>query len=503
MTKFKDMKLSKDLLSAIDRLGFEEATEIQEKSIPNIIEGKGVIGESATGSGKTLAFGCGVFEKTRHKSGLQSLILTPTRELAEQVKDSIKNLTKGKNLTIITIYGGVAINPQIRNLPHADVVVATPGRLLDHMERRTINLSKVKLLILDEADRMLDMGFIRDVESIVRECPKNRQTLFFSATISPEIERLADRYVKDPVKIAAANQVDPKKLKQVYYNVPKHMKLSLLAQLLEEEKSKLVLIFCNTRRNTDFVTKHLRKNGIEATAIHGGLSQYKRSSTLKSFNENKMAALVCTDVAARGLDIGNVSHVYNYDLPDDPTNYIHRIGRTARAGKEGKVINLIANHDHPNFSQVLKNYRAVRIEKLDTPKITKVIVVKSEPRNNRSSRRSPLQGRWNNNNSRSGGRSFGGSRSGGRGFGTSGDKWERRPSRGSSGPRSPSRGSGPRGPPRTKRFGKDAGSISHKTPRKSESDSNPRTEKPKSRYAGKKVNKHPKKRVIKRSKRKD
>jgi ATP-dependent RNA helicase DeaD len=485
MTEFKDMKLSEDLLIAITRLGFSEATEIQEKAIPAIISGKGVIGESATGSGKTLAFGCGVFEKTKHKSGIQSLILTPTRELAEQVKDAINNLTKEKNLNILTVYGGVSINPQIRNLPHADVVVATPGRLLDHMERNTINLSKVKLLILDEADRMLDMGFIRDVEHIIKKIPNNRQTLFFSATISPEIERLADRYVKNPIKIAAANQVDPKKLKQVYYNVQKHLKLSLLAQLLEEEKSMLVLIFCNTRRNTDFVTKHLKKNGIDATAIHGGLSQYKRTSTLRSFNQNKMAALVCTDVAARGLDIGNVSHVYNYDLPGDPTNYVHRIGRTARAGKEGKVINLIANHDHPNFSQILKSYRAIRIEKLETPKIAKTIVVELEPRNNRSSRRAPMQGRWEG---RSGSR-------GSSGF-----------SRSSRGPRGSSRGPSR---PSSQGFGTSGNRWGNKDERPKRSfesriskDEKPR-EKPVSRYKGKVINKHPKKRILKRSKRKD
>ncbi|RMF54534.1 DEAD/DEAH box helicase [Candidatus Woesearchaeota archaeon] len=356
MNLFEKYDLSNELVSSIKSLGFSKPTQIQHLSIPHIISGKDVIGESATGSGKTLAFGCGVVEEVIPKKGLQALILTPTRELAEQVKNSLKELSGQKHLRIIAIYGGVSINPQINELSYADVVVGTPGRLLDHLERSTINLSKVKLLVLDEADRMLDMGFIDDVEKIIRKCPAKRQTLFFSATLSPRIRDLAGKYMRNPVKVQARRMVDPHKLKQIYYNVPKSMKLSMLAHLLKHEKSGLVMVFCNTRKTTDFVVKTLKANRMNAVAIHGGYSQNKRSNTMHLFNDGKVGVLVCTDVASRGLDIENVSHVYNYEIPKDPKDYVHRIGRTARAGEKGKVINIICEHDHDNFRRVLSEY---------------------------------------------------------------------------------------------------------------------------------------------------
>ena len=331
--KFTELGLTKELEDTIARLGFEMPTEIQEKTIPSVVKGFDIIGESATGSGKTLAFGCGIIERVMPKQGLQALILTPTRELAEQVKDAIKRFSYNKKLKIITVYGGVSINPQIHDLRIAEVVIATPGRLLDHMQRGTINLSKVNLLVLDEADRMLDMGFIDDVENIIKQCPRERQTLFFSATISPRIKELANRYMKQPIKVMARNQVDPSKLKQVYYDIHKSMKMSLLVHLLKKDTTGLVMVFCNTRKNTDFVVKNLKANKINAIAIHGGLSQNKRTRTINMFDNAKVSVLVCTDVAARGLDIENVSHVYNYDIPRDSNDYVHRIGRTARAGE--------------------------------------------------------------------------------------------------------------------------------------------------------------------------
>jgi len=315
MKKFEELGLSPMILRSIEKQKITEPTEIQVKSIPHILAGKDVVGESATGSGKTLAFGCGIAKTVKAKEGIQALVLTPTRELAEQVKEALKRLCQ--SLKIMAIYGGVSINPQIQYLPSADVVVATPGRLLDHLERRTINLSKLKLLVLDEADRMLDMGFIDDVEKIMRACPKNLQTLFFSATISTEIKDLADTYMKTPEIVSVTKHVDPSKLKQVYYDVQKNIKLSLLVHLLKEEKSKLTMVFCNTRRTTDFVAKNLRKNDVNAIAIHGGLTQNKRTRTMELFNGNKAGVLVCTDVAARGLHIDNVSHIYNYEIPKD------------------------------------------------------------------------------------------------------------------------------------------------------------------------------------------
>ena len=385
MNLFENFGLNSELQTAINKLGFEEPTQIQQESIPSIIQGKDVIGESATGSGKTLAFGCGIIEHVVPKQGLQALVLTPTRELAEQVKESIKELSSQKNLKIMSIYGGVAINPQIQGLTKANVVVATPGRLLDHLERRTIDTSKVKILVMDEADRMFDMGFIDDVEKIIQTCPKERQTLFFSATISYGVNDLAKRHMKDPVKVSAEKQVDPSKLKQVYYNVSKNIKLSLLLHLFKQETTGLAMVFCNTRRTTDFVVKNLKANKFDAIALHGGLSQNKRTNTINSFNKGKAGVLVCTDVAARGLHIENVSHVYNYEIPGDPTDYVHRIGRTARAGEEGKVVNLLCDFDHDSFSRIYHEYRSFNIENLQKPKVERIIAIKTEDNNRRRS----------------------------------------------------------------------------------------------------------------------
>jgi ATP-dependent RNA helicase DeaD len=370
MERFRKLNLSKPFLETIKGLCFEIPSEIQEKTIPLTLEGKDVIAGSATGSGKTLAFGACIIEKLHIGGGLQSLILTPTRELAEQVSEALQSFSRHKNLKIISVYGGVGIEPQIKNLRDADVVVGTPGRILDHLERFTINLSKIKILVLDEADRMLDMGFLEDVEKIIEKCNRNRQTLLFSATISPEIALIAKKYMRDAVEVSAESQVDPSKLTQVYYDVDSGIKFSALVHLLKEEKSNLVLVFCNTRHNADFVTRNLRNNEIDAKVIHGGLSQNKRSDVLDQFHEGKVLVLVCTDVAARGLDIKGVSHVYNYDIPKTSKDYIHRIGRTARAGKEGKAISILSQRDYENFQNVLKD-DAIKLERLELPYVEK------------------------------------------------------------------------------------------------------------------------------------
>jgi ATP-dependent RNA helicase DeaD len=318
------------------------------------------------------------------------LVLTPTRELAQQVTDSLKELSSQKPLKIHAIYGGVSIGPQIKDLQRADVVVATPGRMLDHMERRTIDTSRIKVLVLDEADRMLDMGFIDDVERILRACPGNRQTMFFSATISGRIRDLSERYMTNPIDVSARQHVDPSKLKQTFYEVSKNMKLSLLSHLLEHENTDLAMVFCNTRRTTDFVVKNLKANKIKAIAIHGGLTQNKRTKSIKRFNSGGAAVLVCTDVAARGLHIDDVSHVYNYEIPKDPNDYVHRIGRTARAGEEGKVINLLSEYDHDNFRKIEREYRTFNIQKLKTPYVKKVTVLKPEARRKSPSKKKPF-----------------------------------------------------------------------------------------------------------------
>ncbi len=388
---FEKFNLSESLFENIRNVGIEKPTQIQEKSIPFIMNGEDVIGESETGSGKTLAFGCGIIEKVQPGDGLQALVLTPTRELAEQVRKSIKEFSNGKNLRVVSVYGGVSISNQIHELTRAEVVVATPGRLLDHLQRRTIDISKVKMLVLDEADRMLDMGFVDDVERIIRNCPKERQTLFFSATIDSRIKSLADKYMNRPKIVLAGKQVDPSKLKQIYYDIQKNIKLSLLVHLLKQEKSGLAMVFCNTRMNTDFVVKNLKANKIDAIAIHGGFSQNKRTKSLDFFNRAKFGVLVCTDVAARGLHVDNVSHIYNYEIPGDSKDYVHRIGRTARAGEEGKVINLLCEFDYDNFRRIQREYPEFRVDRVEKPYIERVIAIRTQD----SRKRKPFRSRKN------------------------------------------------------------------------------------------------------------
>lgn len=371
---FKNLGICEPILRVIEEYDFSEATYIQEKSIPPILEGKDIIGQSATGSGKTLAFGCGIIQNLKAGSGIGAIVLTPTRELAEQVCSALKDFSKYQRLKFVPIYGGVSINPQMNDLRRADVVVATPGRLLDHIDRRTIDLSRVKILVLDEADRMVDMGFIDDVNKIIRQCPKTRQTLLFSATLSPDIEKIKNKYMNNPISITAKTHVDPSKLKQIYYDVRSSAKFSLLIHLLHSENSGLVLIFCNTRNQVDFITKNINYNKLDAIAIHGGFTQTKRSASLQKLKSNKASILVCTDVAARGLDIPGVSHIYNYDMPADGKEYIHRIGRTARAGKEGKVINLVSPRDHENFSNVFRINSTLNIESVDLPQVQKALM---------------------------------------------------------------------------------------------------------------------------------
>jgi ATP-dependent RNA helicase DeaD len=354
MEQFRKLGLSNEVLNVLKEAGFKTPSEIQEKTIPLALAGKDIIGGSATGSGKTLAFASAIIENIVPGQHIQSLILTPTRELAEQVAASIRHFSKNKPLTISSVYGGVDIQRQIRELHRTDVVVGTPGRILDHIQRRTINLSHVKILVLDEVDRMFDMGFSRDVEKILEYCPKERQTMMFSATISSDIDYLAKKHTKDPIQVSAESYVDPSKLKQVYYDVPTEKKFSLFVHLLKTTPG-LTMVFCRTRRNVDFVVNNLNRVGINAQAIHGGLTQNNRTRALNEFQRKDTNILVCTDVAARGLDIKGVIYVYNYNMPEVSNDYIHRIGRTARAGKDGKVINLLSSEDYLLFRKVMED----------------------------------------------------------------------------------------------------------------------------------------------------
>ena len=404
MEKFKKLGISEGILSAIASLGFTEPSEIQEKAIPLVLQGRDVIGGSATGSGKTLVFGAGIVDKVRRGFGIQALVMTPTRELAEQVAKNIRFFSKSSGLRVKEIYGGVGMGPQISDLRYTDVVVGTPGRILDHLQRRTINLSRVKILVLDEADRMLDMGFIRDVESIIAHCPKERQTLLFSATISKEIAHIANRHMKNPVQVSVKNLVDPSQLYQAYYEPLTEEKFSLLAHLLRLEKNGVAMVFCNTRRNVDRLTKALHEQKIYALAVHGGLSQNQRSNTLQAFHEREALILVCTDVAARGLDIPNVSHIYNFDIPSTPTEYIHRIGRTARAGKNGIAISFVCPGDRSEFKQILRESKCT-IERLNTPKLSHIIPIDFKSNDDRKMNRNQggggrFGGRHNDNGRR-------------------------------------------------------------------------------------------------------
>ncbi len=350
--KFEEMKIDPKLLLAIKEMKFETPTEIQEKSLPYVLEGRDVIGQAMTGSGKTLAFAVPIIQKIEHAKGVEALILAPTRELANQISKEFIKFSKHKKVKIAEVFGGVSIEPQIHALRDAEIVVGTPGRIMDHMQRGTISFKNLKILVLDEADRMLDMGFIDDIKRIIGSLPKRRQTLLFSATMPDEIMGIAHRYMNNPVKIATQRQVAKHLLKQFYYDVKSEHKISMLAHLLETEKPDLAIVFCSTRDVTDVVANNLQDMGVEAKAIHGGHEQAKRTRVLESFHEGKIHVLVATDVAARGLDIKNVSHVFNFDSPKNAEEYTHRIGRTARIGAEGKAITLLSKQDHEAFRKI-------------------------------------------------------------------------------------------------------------------------------------------------------
>ena len=369
---FRQLGHSEEILKSIKEHFFEKPSEIQEKAVPLILAGRDVIAGSATGSGKTLAFGAGMIQTIEKGKGIGALILTPTRELAEQITIALEKFSKYRELNILSVYGGVSINAQITALDHADIVVGTPGRILDHLERRTIDLSKIKTLVLDEADRMLDMGFYDDVNKIIEQCSKERQTLLFSATIDSDIEQLGKKYMNNPAEVLVESFVDASKLEQIFYDVPDNLKFSLLIHLLKQEESDLVMVFCATRRNADFVSKNLKYNKIKAFAIHGGLTQSKRNYLLNDFHKGKFNILICTDVAARGLDIKGVTHIYNYDIPKTCNDYIHRIGRTARAGSKGKAISIVASRDYENFQDII-NSPDLTIKPQTLPKIERVI----------------------------------------------------------------------------------------------------------------------------------
>ena len=352
--KFSELNIDKNILKSLSEMGFTDMTDIQEKTLPVAMKGDDLIAQAMTGSGKTAAFGIPIVQHVEHGKGVQSIVLTPTRELAVQVATEIKKFSKNSHLRTAMVYGGVSIEPQIFELRNAEIVVGTPGRVLDNMQRGTIKLTKIKILVLDEADRMLDMGFIDDIRRIISALPENRQTMLFSATMQDEIVYIAKRYMKNPMRIKTQIHISKHLLKHIYYDVKHDEKLSVLSGLIEKEKPSLAIVFCGTRRMANVVERYLQNAKIEARAIHGGLTQQQRSHVLDGFHRGRPHILVATDVAARGLDIKNVSHIFNFDVPKTAEDYTHRTGRTARFGKTGKAMTILSKEDHEAFRRILR-----------------------------------------------------------------------------------------------------------------------------------------------------
>ncbi len=355
--KSQSFVLSDEITRLLEAQGITTATPVQEQIIPAISGGRDVLAQSETGSGKTLSFAIPLIEQIKRRDGLKALVLVPTRELATQVAGEFIKYSAGKHLGILPVYGGVSINVQASKLRQANIIVATPGRLIDLLNRKALKLDTVKYFVCDEADRMLDMGFIRDVERIASKLPEDHQTLLFSATVPTEIEKLASRYLRNPKNVRFAATVKPIYLKQIYYRVSSDRKLDLLADLLEQDHH-LAIVFCNRKHITVKVAKKLTAIGIQARALNGNMSQPQRERVTEDFRREKFTVLVATDVAARGLHIDDVSHVYNFEIPKDVESYTHRVGRTARAGQKGEAVSLVATEEEKKFfRQIQMKYR--------------------------------------------------------------------------------------------------------------------------------------------------
>jgi len=425
---FKDLGLTAELLSAVEKQGYEEATPIQQQAIPLILAGKDVLAGAQTGTGKTAGFTLPVLQQLQktHNEGRKRhprvLVLTPTRELAAQVHESVRDYGRYLPFRSAVIFGGVSINPQKQKLiKGVDIVVATPGRLLDHVQQRSINLSEVEILILDEADRMLDMGFIRDIRKILAVIPSKRQTLLFSATFSQEIKSLAAEFLHKPSEIQVTPENSAVKLvSQIVYPVDKKRKRELLSHKIGEENWQQVLVFTRTKHVANKLAEQLGTDGITAAAIHGNKSQGARTKALADFKAGRVRVLVATDIAARGIDINKLPHVVNFELPNVAEDYVHRIGRTARAGEEGHAISLVCV-DELRLLRDIEKLLGSDIEKVNVPGYDVNPLIKAEPiqngrngRNNsggRGSRDNNGQGRRRSNSG--GGRPGAGNRSGG------------------------------------------------------------------------------------------
>ncbi len=381
LTKFRDLGLSEMMLNSLHKKGFEEPTPIQAKTIPFLLANKkDLIGKAQTGTGKTGAFGIPIIENIVPDSKrVQAIILAPTRELAIQVAEELSSFAEEQKTRIIAVYGGQPIERQISRLQRGvDIVVGTPGRILDHLERKTLDISKVSYIVLDEADEMLNMGFIDDIEAILKAAPKERRTVLFSATMPEHIERLAKKYMNEYEVIAVAkDNVSKANIQQIYFEVPQSDKFEALFRIIDVEESFYGLVFCRTKVDADEISHKLANRGCRAEAIHGDLSQGQREKVLQKFRAKKITALVATDVAARGIDIDNLTHVINYSLPQDPESYVHRIGRTGRAGKSGIAITLITPSEYRKLVSI-QRMSNMTITKQKVPNVSEVIESKKQ-----------------------------------------------------------------------------------------------------------------------------
>ncbi len=366
MEEFSFKQLDERVQRSLEEMGFEEPTPIQKEAIPVALKGEDIVGQAQTGTGKTAAFGIPIIERiSPRERGVKAIILTPTRELAIQVAHEISLMGKHKGISAYPIYGGVSIDRQASILRRGrnQVIVGTPGRVKDLINRGILKLDKVRFAVLDEADQMLDMGFIEDIEEILSKTPKEKQTMLFSATMPYEIRKLIDNYLRPGYKtVKVGKQLITPKVKQKIYLVRSEDKLKALEKLLKENRDTSTIVFVKTKRDAAEIEKELQKRGINARAIHGDLSQRQRETVMRSFKEGRVKVLVATDVAARGIDIKDVGLVINYELPENPESYVHRIGRTGRAGKEGTAISLVAESEKRRMYRI-KGLKGVRPER--------------------------------------------------------------------------------------------------------------------------------------------
>jgi ATP-dependent RNA helicase DeaD len=355
MTTFYDMGLSDSIIKATDNMGFEEATPIQQKTIPLLLDGRDVIGQAQTGTGKTAAFGIPLIERIDKGSRkIEGLVVTPTRELAIQVAEEINRIGQFKGIRALPIYGGQDIKRQIKALgSRPQIIVGTPGRLMDHMRRKTVRLQQVRMVVLDEADEMLNMGFIEDIETIMEQVPNGSQTMLFSATMPIPIQRLAERFMNRPEMIRTkTKEATLPSTEQYYIEVQDRQKFDVLCRLLDIQSPERCIVFARTKRRVDEIFEALTKRGYLAEGIHSDLAQAKRDAVMGRFREGTVDILTATDVAARGLDISGVTHVYNFDIPQDPEGYVHRIGRTGRAGETGTAVTFVTSREMGQLKQI-------------------------------------------------------------------------------------------------------------------------------------------------------